>query len=346
MITRGHYIGEIVDELAGVATQVGVRNRLGLTDLSVYAENFFRDLLNTLLKTKLRNLNADRSNEPGLDLGDESAELAVQITATNSLTKVNKTLDKITDEQAKLYKKFIILIIGKRRPTYKIDESPVRRLGFSDDDIWDLDTLVRKALALEIDDLQAAHRVVRSNVVRLKVELEIPDEDGKYPTSGFDSWEPKPSPKIGDGRRFMDFIVKDIGGELTEKDKLKIRDAISELGRKLVSLPRITREFLAMLLEHREAGSSRRSPMHAYPHLILPKVERQYLGDDLKGELSILEHAGLLSIDGEGDHDYGPPEIFIRLSRNEDLAYTLTDYVEKRDLTFRQVIGAADLSAF
>ena len=35
MITRGHYIGEIIDELSTVAQQVAMRNRLGLTDLTV-----------------------------------------------------------------------------------------------------------------------------------------------------------------------------------------------------------------------------------------------------------------------------------------------------------------------
>src|SRR5262249_54009653 len=158
-----------------------------------------------------------------------------------------------------------------------------------------------------------------------KVELEVPDEDGKYPTSGFDSWELPPCPQVGAGTQFVEYIVKEVGGELTDGDQQKIREAIGELARRLARLPRITREFLAMLVERREPGRSRRSLRHAGPHLILPKVERQYLGDDLKGELAILEHAELLWIDGEGPHDYGAPELFIRLSKNDVLAYSLAE---------------------
>lgn len=53
MITRGHYIGEIVDELSAISEQVKLRNKLGMTDLTVIVENFFRDLLNATLDAQL-----------------------------------------------------------------------------------------------------------------------------------------------------------------------------------------------------------------------------------------------------------------------------------------------------
>lgn len=84
MITRGYYIGEIVDEFAAISAQVKMRNSLGLTGLTIYAENFVKEILNVLLKTNLTNLNADRSNEPGLDLGDESAGWGIQVTTKSS----------------------------------------------------------------------------------------------------------------------------------------------------------------------------------------------------------------------------------------------------------------------
>lgn len=72
MLTRGYFIGEIVDEMANLAGQVRMRNALHLFDLTVATENYFRDFLNIALSANLKNLNAERSNEPGLDLGDES----------------------------------------------------------------------------------------------------------------------------------------------------------------------------------------------------------------------------------------------------------------------------------
>ncbi|WOH57835.1 SMEK domain-containing protein [Bradyrhizobium sp. BWC-3-1] len=66
MLTRGYFIGEIVDALSDVAGQVSTRGRLGLTDLNKHAEDFFKTILNHLLSISLVNLNTDRSNEPGL----------------------------------------------------------------------------------------------------------------------------------------------------------------------------------------------------------------------------------------------------------------------------------------
>jgi len=51
MITRGFYIGEVIDELKVIAGQVSIRNKLALTDLSTLTEYFFRDLLNAILSS-------------------------------------------------------------------------------------------------------------------------------------------------------------------------------------------------------------------------------------------------------------------------------------------------------
>ncbi|WP_336273383.1 SMEK domain-containing protein [Vreelandella indica] len=68
MITRGHLIGEIFDELTSIAQQVFTRCQLGLTDLNRYLEDFFKDYLNEVLSLSLVNLNNERGNEPDLDL--------------------------------------------------------------------------------------------------------------------------------------------------------------------------------------------------------------------------------------------------------------------------------------
>lgn len=346
MITRGHYLGEIIDELSTIATQVKLRNTLGLTDLSVYAENFFKDVLNVLLGLNLTNLNENRANEPGLDLGDEGKSFAFQVTSTATADKVNKTLGKITDQQAQKYKKIVVLVIGKRKLSYTLNPKLAAKLGFTVDDIWDIDSLARQAISLEIDALQTLHRTVRSNVARLRVELELPDEDGKYPTSGFDHWEKQVKPEIGTGSRFIKFFESEYEVELDEENKLEISKALNILGKNLSNLPRITREFLAILYERREHGRSKRCQDDMAVHLLLSKVERTYLGGDLHGELAILDHAGFAHKDDDDPYEYGPPEIFLTVSKNEDLQAGFANFVEKNKLSFRTVIGAVDLSAF
>lgn len=343
MLTRGYFIGEIVDEMANLAGQVRMRNALHLFDLTVATENYFRDFLNIALSANLKNLNAERSNEPGLDLGDESMAIGIQVTSSATTAKVNHTLEKITAEQASKYKKLIVLGLNKRQQTYAIDQSLAMKYSFTTDNIWDLDTLARKAIDLQIDDLQALFNLVRSNSARVKIELEVPDENGKYPTSGYEMWEQRVKPKVGDGAAFSRFIAERSGGA---PDSQKIQEALNKLGKDLARLPRLTREFLAMLFDRRERGQSRRFG-EGWEHLLLSKVKREYRGDDLEGELEILRHAGFLEVNGEDKYELGAPEIGITIpTRSDDLKIDFVSFVDETKLGFRNVIGSVNLSAF
>lgn len=346
MITRGHYIGEIIDEFAAIGEQVRMRGKLGAFDLNVYAENFFRDVLNDIHGSNLTNLNQDRSNEPGLDLGDTLKRLAFQVTSTATSEKVNHTLAAITEEQSKQYKKIIVLVIGKRQSSYTINKDLAEKFKFEvKKNIWDLDSLARKAMNLEIDALQQLHRTVRKNVAKLRIELEVADDEGNYPTSSYSKWEERLSPKFGSTNQFLAFYESEMH-ELDEGDREKLNRSIRKLGSRLSKLPRVTREFLAALLERREEGESRRQPHSSRPWALEPKARREYRAEDFKDELAILEAASLLSVDYDDPHEYGPPEIFITLSRNEDLADWFVRFVEKNGLSYRKIIGAMDFSAF
>lgn len=343
MLTRGYFIGEIVDDLANLGGQVRMRNALHMFDLTVATENFFRDFLNIALGATFKNLNAERSNEPGLDLGDDSKAIGIQVTSSATTAKVNHTLEKITADQASKYKKLIVLGLNKRQQTYTIDPALATRYSFTEDDIWDLDTLARKALDLQVDDLQALYNLVRSNSARLKIELEEPDDNGNYPTSGYDMWERRAKPKVGDGAVFSRF-VEEQGGDTPDLES--IQKALKRLGKELSRLPRLTREFLAMLYERRERGKSRRFS-DGWAHLLLSKVQREYRGDDLDGELDILRHAGFLELNGEDKYELGAPEIGITIpTKADDLKLDFVSFVEERKLGFRNVIGGVDLSAF
>ncbi len=343
MLTRGYFVGEIIDEMANLAGQVRMRNALHLFDLTVATENFFRDFLNIVLGASLKNLNAERSNEPGLDLGDESMAIGIQVTSSATTAKINHTLEKITAAQTEKYNKFIVLGLNKRQQTYAIDQTFATKYSFTKDDIWDLDTLARKAIDLQIDDLQALFNLVRSNSARVRVELEVPDENGKYPTSGYEMWELRVKPKVGDGAAFSRFVEVRSGeapdGELIQK-------ALNKLGKDFARLPRLTREFLAMLYERREKGRSRRFG-DGWEHLLLSKVQREYRGDDLDGELDILRHAGFLEVNGEDNYELGGPEIGITIpTKSDELKLDFISFIEETSLGFRNVIGSANLSAF
>src|ERR1700761_4367064 len=97
MLTKGHYIGKIVDDLASLKYQIATRNKLGQFDLSKFCEDFFREVLNITYGYKLSNLNKTKSNFPGLDLGDDTVgKIAFQITSQKSSEKMNATLKALT----------------------------------------------------------------------------------------------------------------------------------------------------------------------------------------------------------------------------------------------------------
>lgn len=343
MLTRGYFIGEIVDDLATLGAQVKMRNAIHMFDLTVAAENFFKDVLDILLDANFKNLNTERSNEPGLDLGDENKKIGIQVTSSASTGKVNHTLEKITADQAGRYEKIVVLGMNPRQRTYSIDPALAAKYQFTSDDIWDLDTVARKAFDLPIDRLQNLYNYVRSSSARLKIELEVPDENGKFPTSGYDMWEERAKPKIGDGKAFCSFVVE-LGADAP--DIKEVQKALKTLGADLSRLPRLTREFLTMLYERRERGKSGRYG-DGWGHLLLSKVEREYRGDDLKGELDILKHANFLEVNGEDEYECGPPEIGVRIPTElEDLELEFARFVEEKGLGFKNVIGSVDLSAF
>jgi hypothetical protein len=347
MITRGHYIGEVIDELAAIGQQVAMRNRLGLTDLTVYAENVFRDVLNILSSCNLQNLNKDRSNEPGLDLGDEAANLGVQVTSRADSAKVNSTLQKITADQAAKFTDVVVLVVGKKQGSYTLDPDLCAKCNFDSSKIWDLDNLARMTVSLQIEPLQKLHHLVRSEVARLKVELEVPNEEGKYPTSGYDKWEIRVKPKVGDGQAFITYWQNEHDVELNDREVEDVKKALRRLGRRLSRLPRITREFLVMLYERRDSARSRRFTDAQWAHVLYSKVKREYQGGDLEGEFDILEHEEFVRIDGEDPYESGPPEIGLHITTDsDDLAAGFLEFVKDRDLSFRTVIGEADLSAF
>lgn len=349
MITRGHYIGEIVDELSSVANQIAARSKLGVLDLNVYSENFFRDVFNALYNWRLVNLNQSRSNEPGLDLGDKTRRVAIQVTSRSDVAKVHGTLTKIKATQATAYDKFFVFVAGQKQGSYALDDAICSKYAFKEENILDVNDLCRKAMDLPIDKLHALHRLIRANVVKVLIDLELPDpETGKFPTSGFDKWEVKPEPKVGNAKKFVKWHSDEFDVKLTPEEIKAIQKDLVELGQRLRRLPRVTREFLVMLFERRSQNDSRRfsDPWRTVRHAT---VEREYGGgrEELSGELALLSDEGFAEINGEDQYECGAPEIGMRIPADTDeLASSFLAYVEAKKLDLRKVLGQVDLSEF
>ena len=95
MISRGYFIGDVIDSLSSISERVEFRSKFGLTDLNRYLEDFFKEILNRVMTLSLVNQNETRSNAPGLDLIDKANDIGFQITPQKTSAKVNEALERV-----------------------------------------------------------------------------------------------------------------------------------------------------------------------------------------------------------------------------------------------------------
>lgn len=345
MITRGHLIGEIVDGLTTISQQVSTRCQLGLTDLNRYLEDFFKDFLNEALSLQLRNLNDDRSNEPGLDLGDEIASIAFQVTSTKTSQKINKTL-KVVFEEKTGFTEIIVLIIGKKQSTYTVNSAHAKALNFTEDNIWDIDDLCRKTISLPLDRLQALYDLVRRNLTRIRIELEIPDEDGNFATS-IDSYiERIPKPQFSDFKKY--YAYQQGVEENFEHSLSEVREHFKSFAHKLAELPRITREFYAFLLERRERDD-KKTPSGSFYRACLwfnyNKLVRTCKFPGLREELILLDEHGFADIEEQESNQSPFVRIFAPI-KNDGFIYEFVDYIEAKGIGYKKPVVSLDFSEF
>ncbi len=345
MITRGHFVGEIIDDLAEIANQANIRCKLGLTDINKYLEDFFKDVLNEILKIKLVNLNQNRINFPGLDLGDKLGRIAFQITSTKNSHKVNETLKKITDKQANEYNDIKVLVIGSKQGTYSLDSNLCKNFDFTQDDIWDITDLCKKALDLPLVDLQKLYSLVTSEFVRVKIELEIPDQEGHFPTTINNYIEKPPSPKLGTFEKYCQFHQNEHPEfELTLQD---VRKDFERLTQTLLQLPRITREFYAFLLKSRDTnlrghgiGST---PSFSFNY---DRLRRIYRHPDIEGEIRLLSDSGFVDFIRPDDRTESPYLRIFVISESDNFLFELVEYIEEKKIEYHPPIVNLDFSDF
>lgn len=331
MITRGYIIGKIVDDLAGLKYQVETRNRLQLFDLTKFSEDFFKDLLNIIYNLNLNNLNNERTNTPGIDLGDDRQEgIAYQITATKTSQKVNGTLRAITEKQKKTYKCIRILIIGEKQNSYSIEPILLDEVGFdSEKDIVDIDDLLKDIIVLDTTRLDEIFTLFKNEFRQLRIELEPVDKFGHFESSLYNTLEVIPNKKPINANKLRDKFDDDIN--------LK---SIKKLYKNLSGIPRVTRELLAIITE--------RGKFKIYNHMgkewgILPQTLKNLLkmnDNDLMSELAILEQSDLIYYgeDDIGDNLY--PCIVLKYEPLNEIV----NCAKQNDISLKRLFNTMDFT--
>ena len=337
MSSRGHFIGQIIDDLDAIAQQVRRRGELGQFDLNRTLEDFFKEILNLTLGINLRNLNDKHSNAPGLDLGDPATRVAYQVTSRADGQKVADTLKKISDEQLATYDKIYILAIGERQKSYKLDEAAATRCRFGQDHVIGITDVCRSIMGLDLSTMQAVHRKIVGEQERIRIELQ-PRINGEYETTVLDQIEAFPDVQRSDASTLFKHAAAD-GLFRRRKDAQKALDAfIDELER----LPRMTREFFGWLIDNSDErlgiGSAGRQ---INADLVVAKTKGM---SSLQAEIRLLEAWKFIDFEQDEPHRSGNFRIDYPGARGTNLDDAFSAFIAAERISVSNLFSTMNFS--
>ena len=185
MNTKEIQIKQVYSLLGGWASEIKLNNYFGLNDINKFAEGFIASLMNLVFDYNLSNLNGDKLNYPGIDLGDTINKIAVQVTSRKDADKIRENLNTfVAKGQKDTFTdgiRFLILTVddpkisfGSNPPTnifsnFKEDEHIITLKNLS----AKIDTIYDKDYEKFLKILNLLERELGSN--RKKVEQEADD---------------------------------------------------------------------------------------------------------------------------------------------------------------------------
>lgn len=230
-------INQFREELSRVVVEVESSTAMGHFDINKICEDVICGLFQELYGLKdLRNLNSEeKKNFPGIDLADDTARVAIQVTSDKSLDKIKDALGKAV--QHRLYEKydrFIAYILTKKQASYSATALSAvcgEHIQFNARyDILDSTDLSTKAAAADPKKLKAALEILlsytRGSAVGLADEDFDPPEEPQEQL-GTNMMEVYFPPKL-----FIAEIVPEILGGKKGRKILNQRKAVKEYTRK------------------------------------------------------------------------------------------------------------------
>ena len=144
-------------------------------DINIHCEDFYMRLLNLLYGWNLVNANTIQRNSPAVDLIYTSGNIIVQVSSTNTTTKIQSSLDKIDAQYTGYYYKFVSIA----KPADKLKEhkfSTPSNLNIqfeASNDIYDIDTLLNKIKSLSAAEMEEVYKFIKQELQFETDELKL-----------------------------------------------------------------------------------------------------------------------------------------------------------------------------
>jgi hypothetical protein len=186
MDNRQTYISIITKRITYLQKEVENFNSLNLTDINVFAENFYRDLFN-LIGFEFNNTNFESNNFAHIDLIDTVNKQAIQVTSQNDNTKIKEAIDGFFAKPENKDYKLQILLISKDAKDYKTkfgnsfnhkeDVLDIKRLLAIINDIKEIDAIKNIADFLNKNVLTDRRKIECSEVETIMALIEFLSKD-------------------------------------------------------------------------------------------------------------------------------------------------------------------------
>lgn len=176
-LQRKEQMDSIIHRLSFLKSQISLSNTENLTDINIFSENFFRDLLNLTRSLKLENVNKVISNFPSIDLHDKENRIAIQVTSSSSKRKLDKTVKSFIANE--LYKEFDVLKIlilsdKKKYQSNKIGAESVYQLDIKED-VWDINDIIANIRDKPLDEIKKISDFIKSEIEMGSISLSQTD---------------------------------------------------------------------------------------------------------------------------------------------------------------------------
>lgn len=164
-MNRTPYFDYIEEKLNLLALRINARGKLNILNLHVHSENFYLHFFNDLFGWNLENLNKSQQNVEAIDLIDHTNKFIIQISATNTKTKIESALSKDILKKYPAYH-FKFISISK-------DASDLRKSTFSNphnlafvpkDDIYDTASILNDIISLNVVKQKQVYQFIKEEL--------------------------------------------------------------------------------------------------------------------------------------------------------------------------------------